>query len=102
MDFVHCQFGRGCLPIGFDSSRRMFLTRVKSVSLCGGGGGGGGGGGFGGGIFFACEDFGENVRSFIPCLRFFFFFFSFFEVEISSHTLIPLFMQGSVHSGSAS
>ena len=30
------------------------------------------------------------------------FFFFFFEVEISSRTLIPLFMPGSVHSSSAS
>ena len=35
---------------------------------------------------------------FMPCLHFFFFL----EVEISSRTLIPLFMPGSVHSGSAS
>ena len=34
-----------------------------------------------------------------PCLRLFFFFF--FDVQISSRTLIPLFMPGSVHSGSA-
>ena len=38
-----------------------------------------------------------NVRSFIPRLRFFFF-----EVEIRLRTLIPPFMLGSVHSGSAS
>ena len=36
---------------------------------CGGGGGGGGGGD---GCFLACEDFFENVRQFIPRLRFFF------------------------------
>ena len=41
---------------------------------------------------------GEDVRPFIPCLRFFFFFF---KVEISSRTLIPLFRPGSVHSGYA-
>ena len=61
---------------------------------------GGGGGDFDGGFFLACEDFGgKKVRPFIPRLRFFFFFF---EVEISSRTLIPLFRPGSVHSGSAS
>ena len=38
-------------------------------------------------------------RSSISRLRFFFFFN---EVEISSRTLIPFFMPGSVHSGSAS
>ena len=32
----------------------------------------------------------------------FFLLFFFFKVEISSHTLIPLFRPGSVHSGSAS
>ena len=31
-------------------------------------------GGGGGGFFLACEDFWENVRQFIPRLRFFFFF----------------------------
>ena len=41
--------------------------------------------------------FFENVRPFIPRLRFFWF-----EMEISSRTLIPLFMPGSVHSGSVS
>ena len=40
--------------------------------------------------------FGENVQQVIPCLHFFFY------VEISLHTLIPLLMSGSVHSGSAS
>ena len=40
----------------------------------------------------------ENVRQVIPRQRFFFFF----EVEISSRTLISLFMPGSVHSGSVS
>ena len=56
-----------------------------------------GGGGGGSGFFFAYEDFFENVRSFIPRMRFFFFF----EVEISSRTLFPLLMSGSAHSGSA-
>ena len=48
--------------------------------------------------FFRVWRFLENVRQFIPCLWFFFFF----EVEIRSHTLILLFRPGSVHSGSAS
>ena len=39
----------------------------------------------------------ENVQPFIPCLCFFFF-----QVEISSCTLISLFRPGPVHSGSAS
>ena len=39
----------------------------------------------------------ENVRLFIPSQHIFFF-----KVEISSCTLIPLFMPGTVHSGSAS
>ena len=43
--------------------------------------------------------FWETVRTFIPRRR---FSFLFFEVEISSCTLIPLFMPGSVHSGSPS
>ena len=38
------------------------------------------------------------VHSFPACA----FRFCFFEVEISSRTLIPLFAPGSVHSGSAS
>ena len=66
---------------------------------CGDGGGGGGGGGGGvGGFFLACEDFLENVRSFM--LHFAFFFF--FKVESSTRTLIPVFRPGSVHGGSAS
>ena len=53
-----------------------------------------------GGLYRACdEDFGENVRPFIPRLLFFFFFF---DVEISSRTLIPLFVPGLVNSGLAS
>ena len=38
-------------------------------------------------------------NSFLACAL---FFLSFFLVEISSHTLIPLYRPGSVHSGSAS
>ena len=41
----------------------------------------------------------KNVKPFTLRLCFFFFFF---EVEISSHTLISLFIPESVHSGSAS
>ena len=52
-------------------------------------------------LFARVWGFWENIWPFIPCLHFFSFFF-FFEVEISSCTLIPLFMPGSVHSGSVS
>ena len=47
--------------------------------------------------FTRLRGFGVNVRQFIPCLRIFFF-----QMEISSHTLIPLFMPQSVNSGTAS
>ena len=43
---------------------------------------------------------GENVQPFVLCLHLFSFFS--FEVEITSGALIPLFMPGSVHSGSES
>ena len=46
-------------------------------------------------LFPRLRRFRENVRSFIPRLRFFFL-----EVEISSRTLMSLLMPGSVHSGS--
>ena len=39
--------------------------------------------------FFCLRGFGENVRPIIPRLRFFFFCFFVFEVEIGSGTLIP-------------
>ena len=56
----------------------------------------------GGWWLFPCvRGFLENVLSFISRLRFFFLLF-FFKVEISSRTLIPLCMPGSVNSGSAS
>ena len=60
-----------------------------------------------GGLFLVCEDFWEIVRPFIPRPHFLsssssFFFLLLFEVEISSRTLISLFMPESVHSGSAS
>ena len=48
------------------------------------------------GFFLACKDF---MRMFdLLALSFVFLF----KVEISSQTLIPLFVPGSVHSGSAS
>ena len=53
-----------------------------------------GSGGGGGGFFLACEDLGRMFDHSPPAL--------FFKVEISSRTLIPLFMPGSVHSGSVS
>ena len=53
-----------------------------------------------GGFFLACQDFGENVRPFISRLSCFVCLFvcfaCLFGVEISSRTLIPLFMPGSV------
>ena len=53
-----------------------------------------------GGFFLACEYFFfENVRPFIHRLR---LLSLFFNMEISSRTLIPRVMPGSVHSGSAS
>ena len=50
----------------------------------------------GGGFFITCKErsIWETVRQFIPCLCFFFF-----NVEIRSYTLIPLFRPGSVHNG---
>ena len=57
----------------------------------------------GGWLLPRVRGFWENVRQFILRLRFFFFFlFNFFEVEISSRTLIPLFGQDQSTSGSAS
>ena len=50
-------------------------------------------------FFSRLRGIGENVQPFIPHLHLFFFFF---KVEISSRTLIALFMPGSVHSGSTS
>ena len=50
----------------------------------------------GGGFFLACEDFGKMFDHSFPAYTFFFF-----KAEISSRTLIPLFMPGSVHSGLA-
>ena len=55
-------------------------------------------GGGGGGFSLACEDFGRMFdHSFLACFLFFFF-----KEEISSRTLIPVFMPGSVHSDSSS
>ena len=50
-------------------------------------------------LFPCLRGFFENIWTYIPRLRCFFFFFL---VEINSHTLCPLFMPGSVHSGSGS
>ena len=52
-----------------------------------------------GGFFFACEDFERMFDHSVPACAFFFFFF---EVEISSRTLILLFMPRSSHSDSGS
>ena len=54
------------------------------------------------GIFFPCEDFGINFDYSFPACAFLFFFLFFFELEISSRTLIPIFRSESLHSGSAS
>ena len=54
-----------------------------------------------GGFFLVCENFGRMFdHSFAACAVVYLFIY--FEVEISSGTLIPLFVPGSVHSGSAS
>ena len=53
---------------------------------------------YSGGSSLAYEDCGRIVDQFIPRLCFFFFFF---KVKISSRTIIPLFMRGSVQSDSA-
>ena len=53
----------------------------------------------GGGSFLACQTFGRMSDHSFPACAFFFFLSS---VEISSHTLIPLFRPGLVHNGSAS
>ena len=70
------------------------LRPVRKGPMIGGGGGGGGGG-----FFLAGEDLG-SVRPFTSRLRFFFFFLEWGWVEISPCALIPLYMQGSVHSDS--
>ena len=64
------------------------IRRVGGWSCCNSGGGG---------FFLTCEDFGRMFNHSFPACA-----FCLFEVEISSRTLIPLFMPGSVHSGSAS
>ena len=51
-----------------------------------------------GGFFLACEDSGTMFNNSFPSCA----FFLFFNMEISSRKLIPLFRPGSVHSGSAS
>ena len=50
-----------------------------------------------GGFLLAWEDLGRMFNNSFPASAFFLSFF--FEVEISSRTLIPLFKPGSVHSG---
>ena len=50
-------------------------------------------------LFPRVRGFWENVRLFIPRLRFFFLLLFFFLVEISLRKLSPLFRLGSVHSG---
>ena len=55
---------------------------------------------YGCGFFLACEDFGKMFEHLFPACGFFLVcFVCFFEVEISSRTLIPIFRSGSVHSG---
>ena len=51
-----------------------------------------------GGFFLACEDFGRMFDHPFPVCAFSFLF----EMEISSRTLVLVFMPGSVHSSSAS
>ena len=51
----------------------------------------------GGGFFLTCEDLGGRFDDSFSVSAFFFF-----QVDISSCTLIPQFRPGSVHSGSAS
>ena len=46
----------------------------------------------GGGFILACEDFGRMFNHLFSSCAFLLFFFLFFKVEISSHTLIPLFV----------
>ena len=53
-------------------------------------------------LFLACVDLGRTFDYSFPACGFFLFLFFLFEVEISSRTLIPLFMPGSVHNDSAS
>ena len=53
-----------------------------------------------GGFVPAGEDLGRTFDHSFPVSAF--LFFGFFFVEISSRTLCPLFMSGSVHGGSAS
>ena len=57
--------------------------------------------GGGAGFFLACKDFGRMFDHSFPAYAILFSFF-FSEVEISICTPIPLFMPGSVHSGSVS
>ena len=54
-----------------------------------------------GGFFLACEDLGRMFDNSFPACTFFFPTPFFFFFEIRSCTPVPLFTQGSVHSGSA-
>ena len=83
---------------GHDDSQYYLHSRVQSrreeqdfIALMKYGGSGAGG------FFLACEDLGECSTIHSPPALFFFFF----EVEINSRTLIPLFMPGSVRGDSA-
>ena len=60
---------------------------------------------YSGGFFLAWQDCGKMFDHSFPACAFLLslsLFFFFFEMDISSRTLIPRFMPGSVHSGSAS
>ena len=85
--------GQRSTPKGRELQGRCLLSRTHLVVVVGGGGGSGGG------VFLACEDFGRTFDQSFPAST---FLFLFFEVEISSRTLLPLLRPGSVHSGSAS
>ena len=50
------------------------------------------------GFLPACEDFGDMFDHSPPA----FFLYLYLEVEITSRTLISLFVPGSIHSGSSS
>ena len=52
----------------------------------------------GSGFFLTCQDFGRMLDNSFPACTFIYIFLK----EINSHTLIPLFRTGSVHSGSVS
>ena len=76
------------------TQKRNVVTGQHSINFTDGGDG----------FVLAWEYFRRLFNLSFPACNFFFFvfFFFFFEVEICSRTLFPLFMLGSVHSGSAS